>query len=474
MRTLGVLRAVASWAVGGYLLAIAAFGPVMALYALTGGATGLVVVAISGPVALLVLTPYAASRIVTALSKAEAVPDTELTRRAGAVFDRDGLPRPVAWSAPGLHDSAAVTVRGLRRFTVALPAPSGAGAGEASATALRRALDGTSMVLPLHVATAAALSQWIGAVRFFIAPWADREMDGYYRARMFWLPVFTPLPALGALVAWSAVLLSTLLVGPRAAGDLVAAAGTAEGPLERTRRVYDSRVSLFRWSRTLASQGDDVVEATGTAPVLDGRRVGLLRLPTAVAATQAGFSVPAFAAVDIVLGILLWQPAVLVTGTSNPAAPLVTTAVFLLPLLVVTVTLTRVVTGHSVLLGAERDVRAEAFGEAVTGASAAAGSAGSGPKVRDVVGMWPYWILVVVGSGGLAWLVALAAGLVGRISGHTDEVRAATAAVVFPVVLAVAVLWTLHAVFRRGDPLGLVQHSRRTRGLSTDRGRGSV
>ncbi len=474
MRALGVLRAVASWAVGGYLLAVAAFGPVMALYALTGGTTGLVVVAISGPVALFVLTPYAASRTVTALSNAEAVPDTELTRRAGAVFDRDGLPRPVAWSAPGLHGSAAVTVRGLRRFMVALPAPAGAGPDEASAAALRRDLAGSSMVLPLHVATAAALSHWVGAVRFFIAPWADRKMDGYYRARMFWLPLFTPLPALGALVAWPAVLLSTLLVGPGAAGDLVAAAGTADGPLERTKRVHDSRRALFRWSRTLASQGNDVVEATGTAPVLDGRRVGLLRLPAAVAATQAGFSVPAFAAADIVLGILLWQPAVLLAGTSDPTAPLVTTAVFLLPLLVVTVTLTRVVTDHAVLLGAERAVRAEAYGEAVTGASAASGSAGPGPGVRDVVGMWPYWILVVVASGGVAWVVALAAGVVGRISGHTDEVRAATAAVAFPVVLAVAVLWTLHAVFRRGDPLGLVQHSRRTRGLSTGRGRESL
>jgi hypothetical protein len=481
VRLLGLLRAAASWAVGGYLLAVAAFGPVLAVYVLTGGRTGLVVAAISGPVALLALTPYATSRIAFALSNGQAFPEVEATRRAGATFDQRGLGQPVAWSAPGLHGDAAVAVRGLRRFSVALPGSAAgattvgtstdarafAGSPGATETAVRRDLDGTSLVLPLHAATAATLSHWIGAVRFFVAPWADRTMDGYYRARMFWLPLFTPLPALGVLVAWPAVLLSTLLVGPGAARDLVAAAGTADGPLERARRVYDSGRELARRGRTLSSQGHDVTEATGGAPALDGRRVGLWRLPTAVAATQAGFSVPAFAAADIILGALLWQPAVLVAGTDDPAAPLVTSVFFLLPLLVVTVTFTRVVTAHAAVLQEEQGVRAEAHGHAFGPPTAPATHREGHPSVREVIGMWPYWVSVVFASGGLAWVVAFVVGLGGRLVGRTDEYRAVALAVSFPVVLVVAVLWTLHAVLRRGDPLGLVRHSRRSRGLGT-------
>ncbi|MEP6855979.1 MAG: hypothetical protein ABJA33_10955, partial [Pedococcus sp.] len=320
MRLLGGVRAALSWAVGGYLLAVATFGPVLAGYLLTGGRTGLLVAVISGPVAILVLTPCASSRVLAALRAAGATPDADTTRWAGTAFEQRGLTRPTGWQAPGLHGGAAVAVRGLRRFSVALPPRAGGGLDPAVATAVRRDLAGTSLVLPLHVATAAALSQWLGLLRLFLAPWTDRGMDGYYRTRMFFLPVLTPIPALGVLAAWPAVLLSTLLVGSAAARDLVAAGGTAR-----------------------------------RGPTLDGRPVGLLRLPTAVAATQAGFSVPAFAAAGLVLGLLLWLPALLVEGVSDPRPPLVTTA-FLLPLLlVVTLTLTRVVTGHTTLRERERE-----------------------------------------------------------------------------------------------------------------------
>lgn len=474
MRLLGLLRAVLSWAVGGYLLAVAAFGPVLALYLLTGGRTGLVVGALAGPAALLVLTPYAASRVLAPLTDAGADPDIGATRLAGAAFEQRGLARPTAWVAPGLGEGA-VVVRGFRRSSVVLPASTGPGSLDSPvALAARRDLDGTSFVLPVHVATAAALSHWVGMVRFFVAPWADRQMDGYYRARMFFLPLFSPLPALGVVLAWPAVLLSTLLVGPGAARDLVAAAGTADGPLERTRRVYDSGRQLARRSRSLASQGDDVTESTGRAPVLDGRSVGLLRLPTTVAATQSGFSVPAFAAAGIILGVLLWQPAALVLGTPDPKAPLITTLFFLVPLLVVTVTLTRMVTAHAPIREHEREVRAQALGESTrTPVEPAdprqAGPRGSGrPPVHQVLGMWPYWLLVLVVSAGLGWVLALVVGLVGRFSGHTDQFRQVAFSVAFPIVLVVAVLWTLDSVFRRGDPLRLVRHSRASRGLSAD------
>ena len=432
MRLLGVVRAALSWAVGGYLLAVAAFGPVLAVHLLTGGRTGLLVAVISGPAALLVLTPYASSRVVAALPAAGATPDADTTRRAGPAFEQHGLTRPTGWEAPGLHDDAAVAVRGLRRFSVALPPRAGGSSLDpAVATAARRDLAGTSLVLPLHVATAAALSHWLGMLRFFLAPWTDRGTDGYYRARMFVLPVLAPIPALGILTAWPAVLLSTLLVGPAAARDLVAAAGTAR-----------------------------------RGPTLDGRPVGLLRLPTAVAATQAGFSVPAFAAAGLVLGLLLWQPARLVEGVADPRPPLVTTAFFLPLLLVVTLTLTRVVTSHATLRERERRTRAEAFGEAVGAPAPHLERDGGRPRARDVLTMWPFWLLVLIASSGLAWVLALVVGLVGRLSERTDQLREVTFAITFPVVLVIAVLWTLDAVLRRGDPLGLVRHSRSSRGLS--------
>ena len=432
MRLLGGVRAALSWAVGGYLLAVAAFGPVLAGYLLTGGRTGLLVAVISGPVAILVLTPCASSRVLAALRAAGAIPDADTTRWAGTAFEQRGLTRPTGWQAPGLHGGAAVAVRGLRRFSVVLPPrPGGGSLDPAVATAVRRDLAGTSLVLPLHVATAAALSQWLGMLRLFLAPWTDRGMDGYYRARMFFLPVLTPIPALGVLAAWPAVLLSTLLVGPAAARDLVAAGGTAR-----------------------------------RGPTLDGRPVGLLRLPTAVAATQAGFSVPAFAAAGLVLGLLLWQPARLVEGVSDPRPPLVTTAFFLPLLLVVTLTLTRVVTGHTTLREREREIRAAASREAAGTPASLLERDGGRPRARDVLTMWPFWLLVLIASSGLAAVLALVVGLVGRLSERTDELRDVTFAIAFPVVLVIAVLWTLDAVLRRGDPLGLVRHSRSSRGLS--------
>lgn len=456
MSAVGVVRAVLTWAVGGYLLAGAAFGPVLALYLVTGGRTGLAVAALSGPVALLVLTPFAATRLLAAAADAGAEPDPGATRSAGGPVAPRSADRPVVWSAPGLHGSATVALRGLRRARLVRPVGTDIVGTD---TGARRLAHGTALVLPLCIATAAALERWWAGARFCASPWTDRRMNWSVRLRLLLLPLLTPIALAGAALAWVATLLMTLLTGPAAVRDAVAAAGTADGALARAARRFHASTVWMRGRTPVGELGDDVVEDTGRGPVLDGRPVGLLRLPAALAASQAPFGVVAAVAVDVVLGVLLWQPARLVVGTDAPTAALVTTVVLLLPVLVVTVTLTRRLTGHAALVAAE---------DAALGPVAPGDAAGRRPGPRDVLGLWPFWIGVVLVSGVAALGVSYAVGLAGRLVGRTDHYRDVAGAVAFPVILVALVVWTLHAVLRRGDPLGLVRRSRRSRGLDPD------
>ncbi|MGL5867024.1 MAG: hypothetical protein ACRCYX_14370, partial [Dermatophilaceae bacterium] len=136
-----------------------------------------------------------------------------------------------------------------------------------------------------------------------------------------------------------------------------------------------------------------------------------------------------------------------------------------------TITQGRLATDHAGLGTMEGKVRAAALHEAAgpPGMDAHDASETTGPRVRDILGMWPFWLLILVASGVVAAGVAYVVGLAGRLFGRTDEVREVAMVVAFPVIVALLVLWTLHAVLRRGDPLGLVDHNRSIRGLSPRR-----